>query len=151
AEALYADGHNPAADAEALAGARLIAEWLPRVLERPQDVDGRRKLLEGAMHAGAALGGSMLALAHAMAQAVGGRDGLPHGTLNGTGLPAALRFNATTVPAAVRRFGEAIDAPDEPAPAIERLAGLTGPTRLRELGVPAADLRVLAETAEGRA
>src|SRR5262245_26003861 len=151
AEALYATGHNPAADAEALAGARLVSEWLPGVLERPRDGVGRTKLLEGAMHAGAALGGSMLALGHAMAQAVGGRYGLPHGTLNGICLPAALRFNAGIVPAAIRRFGEAIDAPDEPAAAIERLAGLTGPTRLRELGVPAADLRVLAETAEGRA
>ena len=151
AEALYADGHNPAADAEALAGAPLIAEWLPRVLERPDDADGRRKLLEGAMHAGAALGGSMLALAHAMAQAVGGRYGLPHGTLNGICLPAALRFNSAIVPDAVRRFGEAIGAPDDPAADVERLAGLSGPTRLRTLGVPEEDLSALAETAAGRA
>jgi maleylacetate reductase len=151
AEALYAKGHNPDADAEALAGARLLATQLPRVLERPQDADGREKLLEGAMHAGAALGGSMLALGHAMAQAVGGRYGLPHGTLNGICLPAALRFNADIVPAAVRRFGEAIGAPDDPAAEVERLAALTGPTQLRELGVPEADLGALAETAAGRA
>ncbi len=36
AEALYAHGHNPAADEEALAGARLISEWLPRVVDAPR-------------------------------------------------------------------------------------------------------------------
>ncbi len=46
------------------------------------------------MHGGAALGKSMLALGHAMAQALGGRYGLPHGALNAICLPAALRFNA---------------------------------------------------------
>jgi maleylacetate reductase len=151
AEALYATGHNPAADGEAITGARLIADWLPRALEQPQDYERRKKLLEGAMHAGAALGGSMLALGHAMAQAVGGRYGLPHGTLNGICLPAALRFNAAVVPSAVQRFGEAIGAADGPAEGVEQLARLTGPTRLRELGVPHEDLRDLAEAAAERA
>ena len=71
AEALYVDGHNPEADEHALTGARLIGEWLPRVVEAPQDLEGRTKLLEGAMHSGMALGGSMLALAQAIAQALG--------------------------------------------------------------------------------
>ena len=83
AEALYAQGHNPAADEDALAGAALIAEWLPRVVAAPADLHARTELLRGASHGGAALAGSMLALAHAMAQAVGGAYGLPHGTLNG--------------------------------------------------------------------
>jgi len=58
AEALYVEGHNPTADEHALEGAKLIGEWLPRVVARPQDLGARRKLLEGAMHAGMALGGS---------------------------------------------------------------------------------------------
>ncbi|HEY8108169.1 MAG TPA: iron-containing alcohol dehydrogenase, partial [Gaiellaceae bacterium] len=82
AEALYVQGHNPAADEHALAGARLIAEWLPRVVTSPLDREARTEMLRGACHGGAALAGSMLALAHAMAQAIGGRYGLPHGTLN---------------------------------------------------------------------
>jgi len=107
AEALYAQGHNPAADEHALAGAPLIAEWLPRVVAAPDDLEARTELLRGACHGGAALGGSMLALAHAMAQAIGGRYGLPHGTLNGICLPPALRFNARYAPDAVKRFGGA--------------------------------------------
>ena len=150
AEALYARGHNAEADAHALAGAELIARWLPEVVAAPADRAARTELLRGACHAGAALAGSMLALAHAMAQAVGGRYGLPHGTLNGICLPPALRFNAALAPAAVRRFGEAIGAPDDPAAGVEALAALAGPTRLRELGVLEADLSELAALAAAR-
>ena len=150
AEALYARGHNPAADEEALAGAELVAEWLPRVVAEPRDVDGRTELLRGACHGGAALAGSMLALAHAMAQAVGGQYGLPHGTLNGICLAPVLRFNAAFAPDAVRRFGEAIGAPDDPAAGVERLAALAGATRLGDLGVPEADLPELAASAAQR-
>ena len=150
AEALYADGRNDSADEHALAGAALLAEWLPQVVARPGDVAARTALLRGACHAGAALAGSMLALAHAMAQAVGGRYGLPHGTLNGICLPPALRFNAALAPDAVRRFGEAIGAPDDPAARVEELAALAGPARLRELGVAEADLPELAALAAQR-
>ena len=150
AEALYAQGHNASADEEALAGARLISNWLPRVVSAPSELEGRTELLRGACHAGAALAGSMLALAHAMAQAIGGRYGLPHGTLNGICLPPVLRFNEAFVPEAVRRFGEAISAPEDPAARVEVLAALAGPRRLRELGVPEVDLPALAAEAAGR-
>ena len=150
AEALYAQGHNPAADEHALAGARLVSDWLPHVVSAPQELEGRTELLRGACHGGAALGGSMLALAHAMAQAIGGRYGLPHGTLNGICLPPALRFNTAYAPEAVARFGEAIGAPDDPASRVEGLAALAGPTRLGELGVPEADLPALALDAAQR-
>jgi alcohol dehydrogenase class IV len=150
AEALYAAGHNAAADEEALAGAGLIAEWLPQVVTRPRDLEARTELLRGACHAGAALAGSNLALAHAMAQAVGGRYGLPHGTLNGICLPPVLRFNAAVVPDALRRFGRAIGAPEDPATRVEELAGLAGATRLRELGVPEEDQPELAASAAAR-
>jgi maleylacetate reductase len=150
AEALYVHGHNPAADEDALAGARLISEWLPRVVAAPHDLGGRTELLRGACHGGAALAGSGLALAHAMAQAIGGTYGLPHGTLNGICLPPVLRFNAAFAPAAVARFGEAVGSRDDPAGRVEVLSALAGPTRLSELGVPDADLPGLAAAAAQR-
>ena len=150
AEALYVDVHNEDADAHALTGARLIGEWLPRVVDAPRDREARTGLLQGACHGGAALGGSGLALAHAMAQAIGGQYGLPHGTLNGICLPPVLRFNAAFAPGAVARFGEAVGAPGDPAGRVEALGALAGPTRLRELGVPEDDLPELAESAAGR-
>ena len=150
AEALHVEGNNPEADEHALTGARLIGEWLPRVVDAPRDLDARTKLLEGAMHAGMALGGSMLALGHAMAQALGGRYGLPHGAMNALSLPAALRFNATTAPDAVRRFGEALGT-DDPAARVEELARLGELERLRDFGVPEEELADVAEAAAGRA
>ena len=150
AEALYVQGHNPDADAHALAGARLISEWLPRVVAALQELEARTELLRGACHGGAALGGSMLALAHAMAQAIGGRYGLPHGTLNGICLPPVLRFNSQFVPDAVSRFGEAVGDSADPAARVEALGALAGPTRLRDLGVPEGDLPGLAVAAAER-
>ena len=145
AEALYVEGHNVDADEHALAGARLIGEWLPRVVDAPRDREARTELLRGACHGGAALGGSGLARAHAMAQAIGGRYGVPHGTLNGICLPPALRWNEQWAPDAVHRFRAAVGCD------VEELAALGGVTRLRDLGVPEADLPELAEAAAGRA
>ena len=150
AEALYAQGHNAAADEQALAGAALVSRSLPRAVDHPTELAPRTELLRGACHAGAALAGSNLALAHAMAQAVGGRYGLPHGTLNGICLPPVLRFNAVVVPESIRRFGQAVGAPEDPAARVEELAALSGPVRLGELGVPEADLPELAASAAGR-
>jgi maleylacetate reductase len=143
AEAMYAEGHNAAGDAHAVQGASLIGEWLPQVVERPQDLQARTKLLEGAMHAGAALGASMLALGHAMAQALGGRYGLPHGAMNALTLPQALQFNEEVAPAAIRRFREEVGAD------LEELAALGGFRRLRDWGIPEEDLpEIAAATAE---
>lgn len=148
AEALYAHGHNPESDKSALEGASLISQWLPRVVETPADRDARTELLRGACLGGEALAGSMLALAHAMAQAIGGKYGLPHGTLNGILLPPALRYNARYAPAAVRAFGEAVGG--DPGARVEELTALGGATWLSELGVPEADLPELAASSAQR-
>jgi maleylacetate reductase len=149
AEALYVDRRNADGDREALAGAPLIGRWLPEVVARPPDLEARTKLLEGAMHAGAALGLSGLALAHAIAQALGGRYGLPHGAMNALSLPPALRFNEPAVPVAVARFGEALGTTD-PASRAQELARLGGFERLRDFGVPEDDLAGLAGDVVGR-
>ena len=145
AEALYVEGHNPEADAHALEGARLIGEWLPRVVDEPRDLEARTKLLEGAMHAGMALGGSMLGLGHAMAQALGGRYGLPHGAMNALTLPEALRFNEGVAADAVQRFREAVGAD------VEALATMGGFEHLRDFGVPEEDLPEIAAATVQRA
>ncbi|MET1008566.1 MAG: iron-containing alcohol dehydrogenase, partial [Gaiellaceae bacterium] len=150
AEALYVAGRNPDADREALAGAALIADSLPRVLADGGDLDARRELLEGAMHAGAALAGAGLGLGHAMAQALGGRYGIAHGALNAIVLPPALRFNEPVAGEEIARFGEAIgDAADAPGK-VEELARLAGFERLRDLGVPESELPLVAEAAAER-
>jgi maleylacetate reductase len=150
AEALYVKQRNDAADARALEGARLIGGWLPRVVGSPTDGEGRAWLLRGAAEAGEALSLSMLGLGHAIAQELGGRYGLPHGAMNALALPLALRFNAELAPEAVRRFGEALGT-DDPATRVEEFAALGGFGRLRDFGVPEAELDAVAEAAASRA
>ena len=149
AEALYVKGRNPEGDREALAGARLISEWLPQVVERPADLEARRHLLEGAMHAGAALASAGLGLGHAMAQALGGRYGLPHGAMNALSLPQALRFNEPVAGEEIARFGEAMGT-DDPIGRVEELARLGGFERLRDFGVPEDELEEVAEATRVR-
>ena len=148
AEALYVRGRSAEGDEQALAGAPLIADSLPRVLADLGDRAAREDLLRGAMHAGHALGLAGLGLAHAMAQALGGDYGLPHGAMNALCLPPALEFNRVLVPAEVARFGEAVGGD-----AVERsreLARLGGFERLRDFGVLEADLPAVAEAAAAR-
>jgi maleylacetate reductase len=135
AEALYVKGRTPEGDEQALLGTPLIVESLPRVLAGG---DGREELLRGAMHAGHALGIAGLGLGHAMAQAVGGAYGLPHGAMNALCLPPALEFNHEFVPATF---------PVEQARELARLGGFE---RLRDFGVPEADLPALGEAAAQR-
>ena len=81
AEALYTPGRSDETDADALAGAPLISTWLPVVVADGNDLEARRGLLDGAMHAGAALPAGV-GVGHAIAQALGGRYGLSHGAMN---------------------------------------------------------------------
>ena len=149
AEALYVRGHGSEGDEAALRGAELISVALPRVLADLGDRAAREELLRGAAHAGRALGLNGLALAHAMAQALGGTYGLPHGAMNALCLPPALEFNSRFVPDEVARFGAAVggDAIERP----RELARLGGFDRLRDFGVPEEDLAAVAAATSQRA
>jgi maleylacetate reductase len=149
AEALYVEGRNPEGDREALAGAALISDWLPRVVEHPGDLEARRHLLEGAMHAGAALASAGLGLGHALAQTLGGRYGLPHGAMNALSLPQALRFNEPVAGEAIGLFGDAMGT-DDPIGRVEELARLGEFGRLRDYAVPEDELTAIAEATRVR-
>jgi alcohol dehydrogenase class IV len=149
AEALYVTRHNEAGDEQALAGAKLIVETLPQVLETPHDREARRPLFGGGAHAGQALALAGLALAHAMAQALGGRYGVAHGAMNALCLPPALEYNREFVPAAVARFGDAIGA--DPVVHTRELALLGGFVRLRDSAIPRRELGEVAAAAAERA
>lgn len=145
AEALYA---GPCESASL--GAERIARWLPVAVSDGADLDARTGLLEGAMHAGMALAERGLFLAHAMAQALGGRYGLPHGAMNAICLAPALRFNAPVVPDAVAALGSALGT-ERPVERVEELAALGGFVRLRDFGIPEGELSELAGDIADRA
>ena len=146
AEALYVTARNDAADVRALEGAALVAEWLPHVVEQPGDRAARSLLLRGAAAAGEALALAGLGIAHAMAQALGGTYGLPHGAMNALCLPPGLRFAEVQAPEAVARFRAALGGRTA-----EGLAGLGAFGTLGRLGVPEGDLPAVAAAAAGRA
>ena len=62
-----------------------------------------------------------------MAQALGGRYGLPHGAMNALSLPQALRFNEPVAGEEIARFGEAMGA-DDP---VGRVRGARAPRWIR--------------------
>jgi maleylacetate reductase len=144
AEALYHPARTPESDRLAVEGAELIAGSLPEVVEHGEGLGPRTTLLRGAARAGEALGRSGLCLGHAMAQALGGRYGLPHGAMNALCLPVALRFNQPVAADAIEEFGKAIGTNDAPE-RVEELARLGGFERLRDFGVPEGELEDVAE------
>ena len=150
AEALYVPRRSDRGDRHAECGATAIAYALPLVAAEPGSVYARTRLLEGAMRAALALGETGLAFAHALAQALGGRYDLPQGHMNAICLPAALRFNEQVVPEAVAKLAAALHTEDAPV-MLEELAALGGfPLRLRDYGIPEADLPAVASAVVAR-
>jgi maleylacetate reductase len=135
-EALY-----PGELEEARRGAAGIDRWLPRVFEHGDDLEARTHLLEAASDAGQALAKHGLYLAHAMAQALGGRYGLPHGAMNAICLPPAMRFNTPVAPWAMTAVT---------VERAEELARLAGFERLRDFEVPEDELDDVAAAAAQR-
>ena len=150
AEALYHPARSPESDRAAHEGAELINGSLPAVLQDLGAIGPRTTLLKGAARAGEALGLAGLCLGHAMAQALGGRYGLPHGAMNALCLPAALRFNEPVATEAIDEFGKSIGA-DHAPDRVEELARLGGFERLRDFGVPEDELDDVAQATAQRA
>ena len=140
-ECAYSPARTPEAEAVALAGIRLIARWLPAVVDDPVDLVARTHMFEGAALAGRALQNASIGVHHGLAQLVGGRTGIPHGLANAVILAHAMRFNAGTVPEEMRRIGEALGDADDPAAAVDRLVRRLGlPVGLADCGVTGDDV-----------
>jgi alcohol dehydrogenase len=73
---------------------KLLVPNFPRVLENPNDLDARGKMLLGAAFAGTAIENSMLGAAHAAANPLTAHYGIVHGQAVGMMLPHVVRFNA---------------------------------------------------------
>ena len=140
-ECAYSPARTPEAEAVALAGIRLIARWLPAVVDDPVDLLARTHMFEGAALAGRALQNASMGVHHGLAQLVGGRTGIPHGLANAIILAHAMRFNAGAVSDDMRRIGEALGDADDPAGAVDRLVQRLGlPTGLSDCGVTDEDI-----------
>jgi maleylacetate reductase len=143
AEAMYVKGRNDSGDRDAREAATRIAASLPAVVADGKALGPRKTLLAGASLAGCALASAGLGLGHAMAQALGGRYGLPHGAMNAITLPPALRFNALVAAKEIESFGDAMGT-DDAIGKVESLARLGEFGRLRDFGVPEDELAAVA-------
>lgn len=139
----------------------LVTENLPRVLERPDDLEARGAMLLASARAGAAIEQSMLGAAHSMANPLTKHCGIVHGRAVGVTLPAVVRFNAEDA-AAAARYAElarsaGLASPSDPVDAavaalagrLDELVRVTGfPPRFPE--VPAAAIATLAAEASAQ-
>ncbi len=142
----------------------LVSAGLPRVLEAPGDLDARASMMRASALAGLAIEHAMLGVAHSMANPLTRHHGVPHGLAVGLMLPHVVRFNAADDSAAgdtirgtyaALAAAAGLDGASDAALAgaladrCARLLELSGlSTGLRQLGVTAADLPVLAAEAD---
>ncbi len=134
---------------------RLLEGNYERVLEKPEDLNGRGAMLLGAFFAGLAIENSMLGASHACANPLTSNHGITHGVAIAVLLPQVVRWNA---PVVGNRYGELMrlargngSGSDSPQALALRLEGMVAcgkmPTNLRAVGVSKQDLARLAEAA----
>jgi alcohol dehydrogenase len=92
-EGVTSTGANPISDALGLHAIRLIFNYLPVVVQDPENVTARGNMLIASTLAGMCFGNSMTGAAHATAHALGAHYGIPHGLANAIMLPVVMEYN----------------------------------------------------------
>lgn len=139
---------QPFSNATSLHALRLLSKGLPAVKLDPGDLAARLDCQLGSwlsMTGGQA--GIPKGASHAIGHILGGTAGVPHGYTSCVMLPAVLEFNLEVNARRQALISEAFGRPGEPAARLVaelvRLLGL--PTRLRDVGVRADQLDLIAE------
>jgi hydroxyacid-oxoacid transhydrogenase len=104
-------GSNPISDVWSLEALRLVAEYLPRAVEDPEDEVARSKMILAASYAGIGFGNAGVHLPHGMSYPVSGmvreyrppgysvdHPMVPHGVSVILNAPAVFRFTASACP-----------------------------------------------------
>jgi alcohol dehydrogenase len=153
-ESFVTTRRNEMSDLFALDAWRRLERHYERVLGTPGDARARGAMLVGAHAAGIAIEQSMLGAAHACANPLTAHYGTTHGVAIAVMLPHVVRWNAELV---ADRYQVLLGASGREggrnpggclAERLEALALAAGlPQSLRELGVPRAELDVLAAEA----
>jgi alcohol dehydrogenase class IV len=125
-------------DMLALEAARLIGAHMRRVVEHPDDEQGREAMMLGATLAGAAFSNASVALVHGMSRPIGAHFHLPHGLSNALLLPTVTRFSVSGAPeryATIAREMGLADGGDADDAACDALVGELDALN-RELEIP---------------
>ena len=157
-ESFHARGYEPITDGLAQKAIRLVVQYLPRCLERGDDVEARGMLAIASTMGGMAFQNALVGCVHGMAHALGGMFGLHHGLANSILLPHGMRFNMPVSAARYREVGEAFGldmrGKDDnqiggmAVQAVEEFAGKTGlPRKLSQVNIPRESLGEVARLA----
>ncbi len=92
-EAYVSNANSAITDLYALEAISLLAKHLPKVVERPYDMDARASVMMASLLAGLAFSNASLGVIHAMAHSLGGWLDLPHGLCNAILLDSAVSYN----------------------------------------------------------
>jgi maleylacetate reductase len=136
-EALYGPGTNPIISAMAFESIGALVWALPRVVDRPDDLDARTDAMYGAYLAGVALATAGTALHHKTCHVLGGMFNLNHGDMNAVLLGHALAYNAPAIPDLMPRIAGAMGVDDAPGALFDLAVAIGAPTSLEALGMPA--------------
>lgn len=148
-EALWATDATLASDALATEAIDGLLGALPTVLDDLSSRTGRERLQAAAWLAGLCLAQTRMGLHHQLAHVLGGTFDLPHAEVHALLLARVMAFNLPDAHEAAGRLRRVVGA--DPVAVVSSLAGsYEGPTRLRDLGVPQAGLRPVAERVVAR-
>lgn len=157
-ESLHAREYEPICDGLAQQAIRLIVQYLPRCLEKGDDLEARGMQAIASTMGGMAFQNALVGCVHGMAHALGGLYGLHHGLANAILLSHGMRFNMPVSAARYRQVGEAFgldlrgksDAQigEMAVQAVENFTRQVGlPRRLSQVNIPKEDLGEVAKMA----
>jgi alcohol dehydrogenase class IV len=144
-------GDHPITDVTGLEGARRLMEYLPLSKRKPGDLDVRLELQLASWLAYFGPANTPMGLSHELGRRIGASYDVPHGITSCITLAPSLQIakrRAGTEP--WRMLSQALggEPPERVSSLVEEL-GL--PSRLREVGVPEADLEDIAKEYDERA
>ena len=145
---------DPLADSLLLHALRVLADNLCKLAGEPHNAGIREQLMLGALLAGQGSDYAPTGMTSALAHCVGARFHLDNGITNAVLLPHAMRFNAPATADRLPLVAEVLGAPACDATEVALAAATRAvrnvfaqiglPARLRDIGVPEAELSVLA-------
>ncbi len=156
-EAYVSNASSPVTDVHAFEAIGIVARYLPRLMDDPQNEQFRARMMLASLYAGLAFSNASLGMVHAMAHALGGSFDLRHGDCNALLLEHVVAFNFDAAPARYRRilraFGEdeGLDGDKGKSALVQAIAQLRERvglrSRLRDMGLKREDFEQLADFA----
>ncbi len=149
-EAYCAPGYHPLAEGIAVEGICLVLENLPKVAERPDDIEARGNMMSAAAMGATAFQKGLGAI-HALSHPVGALYDTHHGMTNAVFMPFVLVANRVAIDANIARLagycGLAPSFAEFLLAVIELRQRLHVPHTLRDFGVDAGKRELIAEMA----